>query len=128
MLSAAAQIIVLTLGVCVVLLSAWGIVNPGNLMKLVSSVLDKKWGIHFGIIFRLVLGAALIIAAPSSMFPAFFQALGWITVFAALALAIMGRKRIRRIIAWFNQLSTPVVRLWLLFGVAFGGLLVYGNL
>ena len=97
-------------------------------IKSVASVLDEKWGIYFGVIVRLVLGAALIIAAPNSLFPFVFRVLGWIAILAALALIIIGRKNTRKLIAWFEQLSTPVIRLWLLFGMAFGGFLIYGNL
>ena len=128
MLSSVSQSIVLVLGLAVVLLSVWGVIYPERLMKLVTSVLDNKWGIYFGVIVRLVLGAALIIAAPISLFPLVFRVLGWVTIAAALALPVMGRENIRRIIAWFEQLPASLTRLWLLFGMAFGGFLIYGNL
>ena len=128
MLSVVSQIIVLVLGLTILMASIWGFANPHNLMKSVTSVLDRKWGIYFGVIVRLVLGVALLIAAPNSLLPFVFRALGWITILAALALAIMGRKNARKLIAWFEQLSTPMIRLWLLFGMAFGGFLIYGNL
>lgn len=128
MLSDASQIIVLVLGLAVLVLSAWGIVNPDNLMKSVTSVLDQKWGLYFGIIVRLILGAALIIAAPNSSFPLVFGALGWVAILAALVLAVMGRRNIQKLIAWFEQLPTRMIRVWLLFGMAFGGFLIVGIL
>jgi hypothetical protein len=106
--------------------SAWGVVTPDKLMKSVTLVLDQKWGIHFGVIVRLVLGAALIIAAPQSSFPSVFEVLGWIAILAALGLVVIGRNNIRKLISWFERLARPVIRLWLLFGMAFGGFLVYG--
>ena len=128
MLATVSQKVVLVLGLAVLMLSAWGIFNPHNLLRLVRSVLDKKWGIYFGVAVRLVLGAALINAAANSLFPIVFLALGWIAILAALALIIMGEENIRKLVVWFAQLSTPVTRLWLLFGMAFGGFLVYGVL
>jgi len=123
------QITVLVIGVTVIVLAGWGIFAPEKLMTLVASAMDKYWGIYIAVIVRLVLGAALVIVAPSSLFPIVFQALGVIAVVAAIALVLVGRERTRRFIAWWSErFSAQIVRLWLLFGVAFGGFLVYGVL
>lgn len=123
------QITVLVIGVTVIVLAGWGIFAPEKLMTLVASAMDKYWGIYIAVIVRLVLGAALIIVAPSSLFPIVFQALGVIAIVAAIALVLVGRERTRRFIAWWSErFSAQIVRLWLLFGVAFGGFLVYGVL
>ena len=67
--------------------------------------------------------------APASIFPIAFQVLGSIAIVAAVALAVAGRERIRRFIVWWSErFSTSIVRLWLLFGLAFGAFLVYGVL
>ena len=123
------QITVLVIGVTVIVLAGWGIFAPEKLMTLVASAMDKYWGIYIAVIVRLVLGAALVIVAPSSLFPIVFQALGVIAIVAAIALVLVGRERTRRFIAWWSErFSAQIVRLWLLFGVAFGGFLVYGVL
>jgi hypothetical protein len=123
------QIIVLVIGVTVIVLAGWGMFAPNKLMTFVSSAMDKYWGIYIAVIVRLVLGSALIIVAPASLFPTVFKALGVIAIVAAIALVILGRERMRRFIAWWSErFSTPIVRLWLLFGVAFGGFLVHGVL
>jgi hypothetical protein len=120
------QIVVLVLGIAVCVLSAWGAYAPEKLVRLVTGVMDQEWGIYLAVIVRLLLGLALIIAAPYSRFPLVFQALGWIAIVAAVALAFMGRERLRRLVAWFERFSPAIIRLWLLFGVAFGGFLIYG--
>jgi hypothetical protein len=75
------------------------------------------------------LGSALIIIAPVSPFPIVYQTLGVIAIVAAFALVIMGRERVRKFIAWFSErFSEAIIRLWLLFGMACGGFLVYGVL
>ena len=123
------QIIVLVIGVTIVALAGWGIFAPDKLMAFVTSAMNKYWGIYIAVIVRLVLGSALIIVAPASLFPIVFQTLGGIAIVAAIGLALMGRERFRRFITWWSErFSAPVVRLWLLFGMAFGGLLVYGAL
>lgn len=124
-LETVSQLCVLLLGGIIVVLAGWGVVRPGQLMALVSSVLNRQWGIYFGAGIRLVLGAALLIAAPASRFPVGFEVLGWAAILAALGLFVMGQNATRKLIAWFEQLSRPVLRLWLLFGVAFGAFLVY---
>ena len=123
------QISLLAIGVTIIVLAGWGLFAPEKLMTFVTSAMDKHWGIYIAVIVRLVMGSALIIVAPASPFPIVFQALGVIAIVAAIVLALMGRERMRRFIAWFSErFSAPIIRLWLLFGVAFGGFLVYGVL
>ena len=126
MMNAASQFVVLALGVVMCAISLWAMVVPAKMMKLVSGVMDKDWGIYFAVIVRLLLGAALIIAGPGSRFPALFEIVGGIAIFAAVVIAIMGRERLRKFIGWFDRLSPAMIRTWLLFGIAFGALFVYG--
>ena len=128
MLISASQIVVLALGVVVCALSAWGMLVPDKLMKFVYGVMDKDWGIHFAVVVRLLLGAALIIAAPGSRFPHAFEIIGWIAVVAAVAIVFMGRERLRRFVGVFERIPQAMIRIWLLFGIAFGAFLVYGIL
>lgn len=122
----ASQIIVLALGVIVCGLSAWGMVAPDKLWKLVNGAMEKNWGIQVAVVARLLLGAALVIAAPDSRFPLTFEILGWFAIAAALIILFAGRDRLRRFVAWFEQSSQAMIRVWLLFGIAFGAFLVYG--
>jgi hypothetical protein len=128
MLISASQIVVLALGVVVAALSLCGLFAPDKMMKLVAGAMDRDWGIHFAVVVRLILGAALIIAAPGSRFPQVFEVLGWIAVIAAVAIVFMGRERLRKFVAVFQRMSQAMIRIWLLFGCAFGAFLVYGIL
>ncbi|MDH3747644.1 MAG: hypothetical protein OER97_05515 [Gammaproteobacteria bacterium] len=104
-----------------------GIYAPQKLTGWVKDTVDKDWGIYLAVLVRLLLGAALIIAAPDSRFPLAFLVLGWIAIVAAVVVAIMGRKRLRLFVGWWlKQFSPAAVRVWLLFGFAFGGFLIYG--
>jgi hypothetical protein len=76
MLISASQIVVLAMGIVVSALSLWGLFVPDKMMKLVTGIMDRDWGIHFAVVVRLFLGAALIIAAPRSRFPAIFEIIG----------------------------------------------------
>ena len=129
MIVLASQVVVVALGVTILVMAAWGMFAPDKLMALVTSTMDRHWGIYFAVMVRLVMGAALIIAAPESRFPVVFEVLGWIAIVAAVALVLMGRERVRRFMAWCAaKFSAAMIRLWLVFGIAFGGLLVYGAL
>lgn len=126
MMVAISQIIVLLLGTVVCGLSVWGMFVPEKLWKMVNGALGQDWGIYLAVIVRLILGGALIIVAPESRFPLVFEALGWFAIVAAAAIAIMGRKRLRNFVAWFKNTSTIVIRVWLIFGAAFGVFLFFG--
>ena len=126
MLILVSQIVVLAIAALVLVLAAWGVVMPDKLITFVVSSMDRPWGIHIAVFVRLVLGAALIAAAPASLFPVTFEVLGVVTILAAVALAIAGQERVRRFLDWWvEQFSPRVNRLWLLFGVAFAAFLVY---
>ena len=127
MILTGSHIVILVLGITVCALSAWGIYAPERLWKLVG-VMDQDWGIYAAVIMRLLLGLALIIAAPDSRFPLVFQGLGWIAIVAAMVLVFAGRERIRRFVAWLKRFSQATVRLWLMFGIAFGVFLIHGIL
>ena len=126
MIAEISRAIVLIFGSLVCALSAWGIYVPAKLIELVRNVMDRNWGIQAAVVARVLLGAALILAADGSRFPVVFEALGWVAILAAAGLSFMGRERMRRFIGWFDRFSPALVRLWLLLGLAFGGLLVYG--
>jgi hypothetical protein len=126
MLNEISQIVVFAFGVLVCVLSVWGIIVPDKMMKFVYGAVEKDWGIHLAVVLRLILGAALVIVAPESRFPLIFEILGWIAIVAAVGLVLMGRARLRKFVAWFQRMPQPLIRIWLLFGVAFGALLVYG--
>ena len=121
------QIFVLLAGISLCMFSVWGFFAPERLSQLVKTTIAADWGIYFAVIVRLMLGVALIVAAPESLFPMAFLIVGWIAIVAAAAAAFIGRERLRRIMDWFLERFTPsIIRLWLLIGMAFGGFLIYG--
>jgi hypothetical protein len=94
----------------------------------VRTTWEKGWVIYVAVIVRLLLGVLLILAAPETRFPAFFKALGTLFIAAAIVITFVGRDRVSIIMTWFEKLSPLAVRLWLLFGLAFAGLLIYAVL
>lgn len=125
MIDVVSQSVILVLAAGISMASIWGIVKPVSLMKLVSGVVNRDWGIHFAVVVRLLFGAALIIAAAGSRFPPVFLFLGCLMILAALIIMIVGRKRLHRLMAWLDRLSLAVIRIMLVFGIMFGGFLIY---
>ena len=121
-----AQVVVALFAIVIVLLSLWGIVFSDRLMGMVRSVMDKSWGMPFAIVVRIILGVALLLAASVSKYPLLFKVLGWLALIAAAALPIIGRQRLITLLNWFQSLPDWVIRLWLIAGVMFGMLLLYG--
>lgn len=126
MAQTASQYVVLLFGVVLVALSVWGLVVPARVLSMVEGVMGRPRGMWIAVGARVVLGAALIIAAPRSMFPTTFLVLGWVALIAAVVLPLVGRARIHGLVTWLERMPPPLVRVWLVLGMAFGAVLVYG--
>ena len=112
--------LLIALSVMITAMSAYGVLNPGGLVDRVNNVWVKNWGLPFAITVRLVMGVAMISVADSTRYPMAFIVLGWLALLAAVALPVMGKERVGRIIDAVSRQPATVMRLWCLFGVAFG--------
>lgn len=120
------QIIVLLFGIAVCVLSVWAMIVPQWLRRLVRTITDQAWGYYAAAAVRVLLGLALIFAAPVSRLPIAFQVVGWLAIAAAIGLLIIGQGRLSKLVEWFNRLSDTVFRAWLVTAVVFGLFLIYG--
>jgi hypothetical protein len=120
-------IIVAVVGVLVCLGCIVGIASPATLLRVVRSVMNTPAMVYLVVGVRLALGGVLILAAPAALFPLVFRIIGVIAIIAALALLVMGRARIIKLVEWFAGMPASAVRAWLVFGFAFGAFLVYGS-
>ena len=119
------QIIIFLFGIAICIVCALGIYAPSRLIQAVIKNWNKTWGIYAAVIVRILLGVLLIIAAPETRFPVVFKTLGWLSIIAAIVIPFIGRTRLNRFMNWFTNLSPTLVRLWLLFGIVFGGFLIF---
>ena len=74
---------------------------------------------------RVVLGVAMILAAPLSKLPAFLTVFGGLTVLAGLAIPVVGAERIGALIDFFLRGSATVVRMIALVAALFGVFMVW---
>ena len=126
MITTILQTIILLFGITICSVSVLSIYSPNRLVKVVTTVGKKNWGIFVAIIVRILLGAAVILVAPDTRFPVVFMAVGVLLILSAIIILFVGRDRISILMTWLERLSPLSLRLWLLLGVAFGGLLIYG--
>ena len=125
MIATIAEVIIFLFGAATCVVGALGIYAPNRLIEAVKSIWGKRWGIYAAVIVRILLGALLIFAAPDTRFPVVFKGLGWLSIIAAFLIPTVGRTRLDRFMNWFAALSISVLRLWLVFGIAWGGFLIY---
>jgi hypothetical protein len=120
------QIVVLIFGGLLCGLCGYGIVVPRALLGLVKGVINWHSGIYVAIAVRVVLGLALLFAAEASILRSLFRILGWVAIVAAVGVALMGRARLQKLVGWFDRVTPAFVRLWLVGGIAFAGILLFG--
>ena len=74
--------------------------------------------------FRILFGAALVLAAPASRAPDFIYILGIVVIVAGITLPFLGQKRFHKMINWLATRGSTFVRvsgvLGLLLGCALG--------
>ncbi len=90
---------------------------------------SESLGVHvLAIVVRLVLGAALLSYSAASKFPLTFQVLGWLTLVAAIIMALLGRTRFKTLIAWAVRVPSLYKRIGGFIAMLFGGFLFYAVL
>jgi len=120
------RIVVQAFGVLIGVMSLWGLVVPSQLMGLVKRVVSKPAGMGFAVGVRILMGAVLLTTAQVAKFPMTFTVIGWIAILAAIGLLIMGQGRMQKLVDSVARWPTAMVRVWLVFGLAFGAFLIYG--
>ena len=122
-----AAAVVAFFGLLVGAMSVYGLIYPRPLLILVGEAVDSGTGWRFAIGVRLLLGVALLLAAPVSAWPLVFRAIGALTIVAAIVILLVGPREILSLLAWIERRSDLALRAWLTLGVGFGTLLVYGT-
>jgi len=117
-------LIALVIGFSIVALGALGIVSPAMLLGFVR-LFDSLIGLYAAAAFRIVLGIALLYAAPVSNMPELIRILGIVILAAGLVLPFIGLTRFHRIVDWWCSQGLTVIRVWAGLVFVFGLFLVY---
>jgi hypothetical protein len=101
-----------------------GTVSPSTLLRLVGWF-QTPTGLYVAAAIRIVLGAALFLAAPTSRAPKALRVLGVFIFVAGLATPVFGLDRFRGVIEWWAARGQAFMRVWAGFALVFGLLLAY---
>ena len=101
------------------------VINPEVIFGFLRNNLDKLVLHILAVVVRLVLGALLIYQSNISEFPFVIEVIGWLSIVAAIFLAVMGRRNFNRLMSWALSLSKPFGRVGGIIAVAFGTFLIY---
>ena len=71
------------------------------------------------------LSHVLIQQSNLSRFPIAIEVIGWISIVAAVSLAVMGRRNFNRLMSWALSVAKPFARIGGVIAAAFGAFLVY---
>ncbi len=112
-------------GAAIAGLGMLGFVRPRGLVGFLESTFQSRAGLYWAIGLRVVLGLLLLAAASESRFPQVLRVLGTISLVAAAISPLVGFARLRRLVQWWSDRSTGLVRTWSLVTVGFGVFLIY---
>ena len=118
------RFVVAALGVLVLLLGLLGLAAPGRFRALFAGMTSQTRFLA-AIYLRVGLGVFLWIVADELRFPYVMRIIAAISLFAAVAILIMGREHLNQLVDWWLARSDGLMRVSTLFVALFGGFLVY---
>ncbi len=101
------------------------VINPEVIFGFLQKNLDKPAVHILAVAVRLVIGVLLIYQSNISKFPFVIEVIGWLSIVAAIFVALMGRRKFNRLMSWALSLSKPFGRVGGVLAVAFGAFLIY---
>ena len=114
-----------TLGCLTALVGVVGVFAPSVLATL-TGMFHGPLGLALAALLRLVLGAALFVAAPQSRAPFVFRLLGAVTFAVGLLTPLIGVERFDALLDWWAALDPWVARTGSACAATIGGLVAYG--
>jgi len=101
------------------------VISPEVIFGFLRNNLDKLVLHILAVVVRLFLGVLLICQSNISEFPFVIEVIGWLSIVAAIFLAVIGRRNFNRLMSWALSLSKPFGRVGGVLAVAFGAFLIY---
>ena len=117
--------LIIIFGALILLAGVVIVINPEIIFGYLRSNIDRL-SIHIlAVVVRLLIGALLISQSSLSKYPVAIEILGWLSIVAALSLAVMGRHNFHRLMSWALTFLKPFGRVGGIFAAAFGGFIIY---
>ena len=103
---------------------ALGIASPSRLLGVVR-YLQTPMGLYFAAGIRVLLGVALLFAAPTSRAPGLIYILGVFIIVIGVITPFFGLERFRRLLDWWSAQGSAFIRGWAVLALVFGLSLAY---
>ena len=101
------------------------IVNPEIVFGFLRKYSDNIELHISAVAIRLVLGALLIYQSGASKYPLVIEIIGWLSIVAAVFLAVIGRNKFSRLMAWALSHVKTLGRVGGIIASAFGAFLIH---
>ena len=101
------------------------LINPEIVTGLLRSNYTKIELHVLAVVVRIVLGALLIYQSDASKYPLAIEIIGWLSIAAAAAFALIGRANFCRLMAWALRQAENFGRFGGVIAAAFGAFLVH---
>ncbi len=111
--------------VLVAVLSTVGVAYPQVLVGVIRALYETPSGLYAAAGIRVVFGAALFIAAPTSRAPRTLRVLGAISVVVGLAMPVVGVEGFSSRVEVFSALDPGFLRIYAVFVLTVSALLAY---
>jgi hypothetical protein len=118
-------ILIIIFGALTLLAGIVIVINPETIFGFLRKNLDKVELHILAVVVRIVLGVLLIYQSRISEFPLVIEIIGWLSIVAAVFLAVMGRRNFKRLMSWALSLAKPIGRVGGVIAMAFGAFLIY---
>ena len=103
---------------------ALGIASPSRLLGVVRYI-QTPMGLYFAAGIRVLLGVALLFAAPTSRAPGVIYILGVFIIVIGVITPFFGLERFRRLLDWWSAQGSAFIRGWAVLALVFGLSLAY---
>jgi len=114
----------LVLSAFVTIIGAIGLIRPEAVIGIARNF-ETPAGLYAAAGFRILLGIALLLAAPNSRAPGVLRVLGALVLVAGFVTPFFGVEQARAVVDWSSSQGPRVIRAWGGFAVALGCFLVW---
>jgi len=118
-------VLIIIFGALTLLIGIVIVINPEVIFGFLRNNMGKLVIHILAVAVRLVIGVLLIYQSSVSKFPFVIEVIGWLSIVAAIIIAVMGRRNFNRLMSWALSLVKPIGRVGGVLAVAFGAFLIY---
>ncbi len=118
-------LLIISVGVLLLLAGIVIIINPDLIFGFFRNNADKLFLHILAVGLRIVFGLILIYQSNESKFDLAIEIIGWLSIAAAIIMALIGRRNFIRLISWFLSYTSSIGRIGGLLAMGFGAFLIY---